>query len=147
MEIERVKEALQSFLEKQNIHLYDVSVRREEQEQILEIVLDESFDLNQLSAISLNVSREVEGWEFVPSSTLLDITCVGVERELRNLEEVKKHVSHYVFLRLQNDEEIEGDLLKVEGNDLLLRVRNKNLYKERHVLYDDVVFARLAVKF
>ena len=147
MDIEKMKEGLQKVLATENLHLYDLQTRQEDDARVLEVILDESLDLDALTNISTKISVAMDQLDKDQNTYLLDVTCVGVERPLRSLEEVKAHVGDYIYLRSKQGDEIQGDLLEVDGQELRLKIKNKNIAKKISVSYEDIENVRLAVRF
>lgn len=147
MDIEKMKEGLQKVLATENLHLYDLQTRQEDDARVLEVIIDESLDLDALTNISTKISVAMDQLDKDQNPYLLDVTCVGVERPLRSLEEVKAHVGDYIYLRSKQGDEIQGDLLEVDGQELRLKIKNKNIAKKISVSYEDIENVRLAVRF
>lgn len=146
MDIALIKNKISTVLNSAGYSLFDVTTYEEEGEKILSVILDESLDLEQISAISPQISKVLAEDKNL-ENYLVDVTCVGIERPLRTLEEVALHRGEYICLELLDGEEILGDLLNITNEEIKLEVKIKNRTKEIIVPYKEVKNMRLAVKF
>lgn len=145
MDIALIKDKILTLLQSQGYRLFEITSYEEEGQKILSVILDESLDLTKISDLSPRIYALL-GEDFA-QNYILDVTCVGIERPLRTLEEASSHIGEYIFLKLRNEKEILGDLLSINAQEIKLNVKVKNLVKEVSVPYNEVISMRLAVKF
>ena len=144
MNLQKIKDELKAFLKKEDMKLYDLSYKRKD--NILEVTLDESLDLNELEVISNKISNFMDSIDEDMDQYLLDVNTVGIERPIRNLEEVKKAIGNYVFIKTK-DKAINGNLISLEEEVLTVSYKDKTTVKQLKIDYKDVKEMRYAVKF
>ena len=144
MDLEIIREALVKHLEEKDLKLYDLKFDRKE--MILSIIIDAQLNMDQLEEITNDLSDFMDGYDADLDKYLLDVTTVGIERDIRNDEEIRAAVGSYVFVKTK-DVEVYGDLLSFEDGILTLSVKEKNLKKERSIKETEIKKMRYAVKF
>ena len=146
MEIRKLETPIASLLAAEGLHLYSLQQRREGGDRILEVVIDESLDLDHVSAVSAKISDLLDELDTGKDPFTLDVSCVGAERPFRNTEELLQAVGSYVCITTKEGE-VTGDLLAANAEELLLSVKVKNIRRQQTVRVADVQKARLAVRF
>ena len=146
MNLEKVKKALQDFSEKNNLKLYDVTYHKND--QTLSVLFDEKFDMEKLEEVSGKVSDLLDKYEDeFENNYFLDVSTIGVERPIRNEEELKEAVGSYIYVKTKDKEEYYGDLKSFNNGVLSLDVNDKNKVKNYSIEYKNVKKVRYAVKF
>ena len=113
-------------------------------DKILTILIDNELTHEALEPIHMEVLDLIN--DDIPDDYYLELSTVGLERELRTLEEVKAYISSYVFLE---SFEYTGNatLEDVVGETLYIKYFIKGQPKKLQLPYTNVKFIRLAVKF
>ncbi|MBQ1477151.1 MAG: hypothetical protein IIZ33_03290 [Erysipelotrichaceae bacterium] len=144
MNLEKIEKELKDYLREKNIRLYEL--KQQKKDNILSVILDESLDMDTLETVSRDISDFMDRYEEEMDPYLLDVSTVGIERPIRNREEVLAAVGSYVFVKTK-EEKIEGTLVSFEGDILSLAAREKTREKRKNIPYDQVKKMRYAVNF
>lgn len=144
MNINLIKQKVQTLLTKQNLDIYDIFEEKMGKEKILTILIDAKLDHQQLEKIHIEVLDEIN--DDLDDEHHLQLSTVGIEKTLRNLGEVIKSIGGYIYL--------ESDLYS--GNATLKNVVDgvleisffiKGRPKTIKIKYENIKFIRQAVKF
>ncbi len=144
MEIKELKEKLGNDLLNLGYKLYDCYF--EKKEHILHVVIDAKMDMNQIEELSKKVSQIMDLYDGDMDEYMLDVSTVGIEKEIRNLDELKDAIGSYIYVKTK-ELKVYGDLESLEGNILTLKTKDKNITKTIKVDYSNVKYVRYAVKF
>ncbi|MBR4462658.1 MAG: hypothetical protein IKS51_08775 [Erysipelotrichaceae bacterium] len=145
MKSEKIRNVLQEYADKNGYTLFEVEYHAND--QTLAVVFDEDFDMTVLETVSKEVSDLLDPYEDeFDDHYFLDVSTVGVERPIRNEEELHAAIGQYVYVRCK-DEEYYGDLLSYAEGILELQVRDKTRTKNVSLAYADVKEMRYAVRF
>ena len=77
---------------------------------------------------------------------MLEVSSVGLEKEIRTEEELLESIDEYVFVEYE-DKEHYGYLVGYENNELSLKINLKGRMKVIKINKADVKFIRHAIKF
>ncbi len=144
MEIKELKENLQRDLKSLGYVLYDVSY--EKKNRILHVTIDKQMDLNEVEELSRKVSSIMDMYDQDMEEYLLDVSSVGIEREIRNQDELKAAIGSYIYVKTK-ELKVNGDLVDFDGEVLTLNTKEKNINKTLKINYKDIKFVRYAYKF
>lgn len=144
MNLNLIKEKVLAIFSKHDLVLYDILEERMGKEKILTILIDSEIDHTSLEAIHMEVLDEIN--DYLPDDYYLQLSTVGIEKELRNLEEVIKHTGGYVYIESQTYMG-EATLVSVEDNVLNISFFLKGRPKKLAIPYESIKFIRQAVKF
>ena len=144
MKLAALKENLKRDLTSLGYELYDVSYSKKD--RILQVLIDKKMDLKEIESLSKKVSKIMDLYDEDMDEYILDVGSVGIERPIRDEEELKKAVGSYIYVRTK-EEKIYGTLVSFDGNVLKLSVKDKNVTKETAIGYKDIKNVRYAVEF
>ena len=144
MELGEIKEKLSKDIEKLGYHLY--SLKYLKKDKILEVLIDESIDLNEVSLLSEKISKIMDKYDEDFDEYLLDVASAGCEREIKSEYDIKKAVNSYVHVKT-NEQEIEGTLSSYKDEVLTIDYLDKTRKKTVKVNKEEVKKMRYAVKF
>ncbi|MDO5439924.1 MAG: hypothetical protein Q4F12_00130 [Erysipelotrichaceae bacterium] len=144
MELGEIKEKLSKDIEKLGYHLY--SLKYLKKDKILEVLIDESIDLNEVSLLSEKISKIMDKYDEDFDEYLLDVASAGCEREIKSEDDIKKAVNSYVHVKT-NEQEIEGTLSSYKDGVLTIDYLDKTRKKTIKINTNDVKKLRYAVKF
>lgn len=109
------------------------------------LTIDEATSLNE--AISLKLDEE----DFIDEEYYLEVSSEGIEKELKNDDDISKAVGKYIYLKLyekiDNLKEVYGDLISFNKDVLKLEYMSKNIKKKIEIQKSKICKIRLAVKF
>ncbi len=144
MEIKELRENLTRDLKSLGYVLYDVSY--EKKNKILHVTIDKQMDLNEIEDLSKKVSSIMDLYDQDMEEYLLDVSSVGIEREIRNEKELEAAVGSYIYVKTK-ELKTNGDLKEFKDGVLTLDTKEKNIKKTLKINYSDVKFVRYAYKF
>ncbi len=145
MQLDKIKKAIADYLETKELKLFDVNYHKAD--QILEVLLDEKMSMEDIEKISDELSGLLDEYdEELPDKYFLDVSTVGVERPIRNEEELKEAIGNYIYVKTAKYE-YYGDLVSYEDGVLKLSVKDKTRMKIIEVDYKEIKKVRYAVKF
>ncbi|NWH10498.1 ribosome assembly cofactor RimP [Acholeplasma laidlawii] len=144
MNINVIKEKVKSILDPKDIIVYDIFEEKMGKEKILTILLDATLDHEHLEKVHMEVLDYIN--DDLDDDYYLQMSTVGIEKELRNLEEVQRHVGGYVYL--ESDAYTGNATLNdVIDNELHISFFIKGRPKKLQIKYENIRFIRQAVKF
>ncbi len=143
---EKYLQELTAFIESLGYRLFEVKITKAEGSDVLEVILDESLDLDAVSEVSVKISDWLDQHDEGDEPYMLDVSCVGAERPLRNKEEIRAAAGKYVWVKTKG-QTYEGDLIEADEEKILLSCRDKTRTVKVTVRYEDIKKMRLAVRF
>lgn len=144
MDLDKLKASLSKDIEGLGYHLYSLNYYKKD--KILEVLIDESLDLNQISELSEKISSIMDRYDQDFDEYLLDVASAGCEREIKTEEDIQRAVNSYVHLET-NDLKVDGTLTKYEDGTLTIDYIDKTRKKTLSVSNKNVKLIRYAVKF
>ena len=145
MNLDKIKEVLEDFLKEKHLKLFEITYRKSD--LVLSVLLDETLNMEELEKISGEISDLLDRYEDeLPDNYFLDVSTVGVERPIRNEEELKGAVGKYIYVKTK-DAEYYGTLHAYADGILSLDVRDKTRTKNVSLEYAKTKKVRYAVEF
>jgi len=143
MSLTTIKEITTNILNKHNLKLYSIKTKKEFGENIIEILIDNQITHDQLEPIHLEILDAIN--DEIPDGYLLEISTVGPERQLHNLQEIIDHIGQYIYLK---SDKFSGDakLINVEDNNLTIQYFEKGKPQKLIIAYENISFIRQAIK-
>ncbi len=147
LDLTKVKEVLLPYLEENGLTFYSIELVKEADALILRVCIDKEggIDIDSLADCNEYLSERLDSLDQDMTEYFLEVSSPGAEKELRSLEEVTKHVGAFIHIEVPNMI-YEGNLLAVEGEEIVLRFNAKGRFKTIHIPYKEIKFIRLAVK-
>lgn len=151
--INKIKEIADQCAKKLEIEIISVEFVKEFGMKILRIIArkDPIFSIEDSSDLNKLISEELDKLDLIEEEYYLEVSSEGIEKELRNDNEIKQAVGEYVCIRLyeklDGKKEIFGDLIDFSNDEIKLEVINKGRKTEIIVNKSKVAKIRLAVKF
>ena len=145
MNLDKIKTILKECAESNGYKLFDVTYHKGD--NILSVLLDEKLNMDELEKVSNTISEYLDNYddEFA-DNYFLDVSTVGVERPIRNENELKDAIGKYIYVKCK-DKEYNGTLVSYEDGTLVLKVKDKNRIKDVSVDYKECKKVRYAVEF
>lgn len=145
MDLSKVKKSLQEFTAEKGMKLFEVSYHRKD--ATLSVLLDEKLNMDELEKISEEISDHLDRFENeFDDNYLLDVSTVGVERPIRNEQELLEAIGAYIYVKTK-EKEYYGTLKSFAEGKLLLETKDKNRTKDVSVDYSQIKKMRYAVQF
>ncbi|MDO5438986.1 MAG: ribosome maturation factor RimP [Erysipelotrichaceae bacterium] len=143
---EKYLHELTAFIENLGYRLFEIKTGKADGNDVLEVVLDESLDLDSVAEVSQKISEWLDQNDDSEDPYMLDVSCIGAERPLRNTEEICAAVGKYVWVKTKAAV-YEGDLIEADAEKILLSCRDKTRNVKVTIPCQDIKKMRLAVKF
>lgn len=151
----QLKSALESYLAKQNLTLFAINYLQDFGTNVVQILIEDQttvLDLDRLTIISEDINHLVDNLDLFTEEYLLEVSTPGAERPLRDWNEVQQQVNRYVYFefieKVNNLLAVSGELTTINDNQTLtVTYFVKGAPKTLHTTYQNIKFARCAVKF
>ena len=145
MDINKIKTVLEDFSKENDLKLFDVNYQKSS--LILSVLFDNELDMDKLEEVSNKLSSYLDRYEDdFDDNYFLDVSTVGVERPIRNEDELKDAVGSYIYVKTKENE-YYGTLHSFNNGVLALKVKDKNRMKDISVEYSKTKQVRYAVEF
>ena len=145
MDINKIKTVLEDFSKENDLKLFDVNYQKSS--LILSVLFDNELDMDKLEEVSNKLSSYLDRYEDdFDDNYFLDVSIVGVERPIRNEDELKDAVGSYIYVKTKENE-YYGTLHSFNNGVLALKVKDKNRMKDISVEYSKTKQVRYAVEF
>lgn len=145
MELNKIKEIIKDYVESKNLKLFDVSYFKSD--SILTVLLDEKLSIDEIEVFSNGLSEYLDQYEDeFEDNYFLDVSNVGVERPIRNEEELKDAIGSYIYVKTKENE-YYGTLKSYTDGIIHLITKVKNRTSEVSVDYKKAKKVRYAVEF
>lgn len=152
----KIKENAVQIAKMKNKIVVDVKLRKEFGTNIISVIIDDpttfTLDIEEVSWINQELLEVVN--DDIPDGYYLEVTSLGVERELFNQEDYQKAIGKYVYVKTYkkvetayNLKEIYGYLQTVNEKELIIESIINQRNKIVTIPIDLVSKIRLAVKF
>lgn len=151
VDTDKIREELSIFLKDKGYNLYHLNYKKEGEDYILHVEIDNHLDLNEVSELSSQISEFMDEKDFIDEAYLLDVYTVGLERILNGHDEIVKAKGQYVFVKLRKEvdglKKLEGTIKDVLDDKIILDYLVKNIHKQMIVEETNIKLIRLAIKF
>lgn len=144
--LNQVKEIVLDIIKDSEFTLYDIKEEKLGNDLILQIFIDKnpSITLDELAYLNEQISNKLDAIDSDYPPYYLEVSSPGAEKELRNLDEIKKYIGSYVYL--EEDNNYYGYLEECSDEELVIKVNLKGRIKKQKVSLSKIKFIRLAVK-
>lgn len=147
--VQRVKEMADEFASSLNLFIEEVEWVKEQQNNVLRVIADSKTGLtiDDAQALSKALSQALDEEDFIDCEYLLEVSSPGLEKELKNDEQIKNAIGDYINIKLYSSidkiKELEGTLISFE-NDIVEIEVNKKIY---NIEKEKISKIRKAIKF
>lgn len=146
---EKIRALLEKTINDLGFILYDVEYQKEDEDWILRIMIDTDsgkVSLDDCVMVSETINPILDKEDPIENEYMLEVCSAGAEKPLRNIQEYKKALNEYVYVKT-SDEEYMGYLEEVNEDNLVVKINLKGRIKKVVIDIDKIVSARLAIKF
>lgn len=146
---EKIRVLLEKTINDLGFILYDVEYQKEDDDWILRIMIDTDsgkVSLDDCVTVSEAINPILDKEDPIENEYMLEVCSAGAEKPLRNIQEYKKALNEYVYVKT-NDEEYMGYLEEVNEDNLVVKINLKGRIKNVVIDIDKIESARLAIKF
>ncbi|MDO4198582.1 MAG: hypothetical protein Q4D13_06315 [Erysipelotrichaceae bacterium] len=145
MELKKIESDLKTFLDEKGRHLFEVKYHKKD--TTLSILLDDTLNMDELEKISEELSEYMDKYEDeFEDNYILDVSTVGVERPIRNEDDLIKAVGSYIYVKTKENE-YNGTLKEYKDGIMTLEVKDKTRKKDVSIEYKNTKKVRYAVEF
>lgn len=145
MNIEKIKQIITEIVALYGYKIYSIKFKQEFGAQILEVLLDESnLSHDLIEPLHEKIADAID--EELPENAFLEVSSVGLERPLDNLEEVKDHINGYVYV-VSDYYKGHGTIIDVIEENVLIEVNDKSKKVKKEIPYNKISQIRKAIKF
>lgn len=151
--LNKITEIANLCAKKLDMEIISVEFVREFGMKILRVIArkEPSFTIEDSSDLNKLISDELDKVDLIEEEYYLEVSSEGIEKELRNDNEIKQSIGKYVcvklYEKLNGKKEIYGDLLDFNNDQIKLEVVNKTIKEELIIDKKSIAKIRLAVKF
>src|SRR5690554_2738730 len=115
--VNRTKEIAIELAKELGLEIIDVEWIKEHEDFILRIICDNpktGLSIDDSVALNEKLSKKLDEEDFIDKSYMLEVSSPGLERELRNDEEINMAIDKYVciklYAKLEGEKEFTGYL-------------------------------------
>jgi len=136
-----------------DLEIVDVEWVKENNIRILRIIADSPHGLtiDQSTALNEAISSKLDEENFIEGEYYLEVSSPGLERELKNDQDIKKAINEYIYIKLyqkfEGRKEFEGYLRDFDGEFVTIEIMEKGRNKTFKLAKNMISMIRLAVKF
>lgn len=149
----KIEEAILPTLNEMNLNIYKIIYEKEHGKNYLRIFLekeDYSLDLDTCVIASEKISKILDELDPISEEYFLEVASSG-ERELISLEDYKKALNKYILVdvreRVLDYDELVGDLVGVNEDNIELKINLKGRMKVVSIPFNIIEKAHLTFKF
>lgn len=151
----KIQELAKPIVENHNLELVSVTKEKEFGVSIIRIIIDDpktfNLDIDLVATINEEILDVIN--DYIPDNFYLEVSSLGIERELHNEEDYNKALNEYIYLSTYqkiptalNLKEIYGYLKENQEENFVIESNIKGVKKILTVPKKDVAKIRLAVK-
>lgn len=121
-----------------NYELVDVEFVKEHNEWYLRIYIDKEggITIDDCSNVSRIISNKLDEIDPIDCSYYLEVSSPGIDRPLKKDSDFEKHkgkkVKVKLFAPIDGKKTIEGTLLGLEGNDIVISSNDKEMHIDKN---------------
>lgn len=151
--LKKIVDILVPVLHDYDVELKDIEYVEEGNIWYLRVFVDtkEGIDLNKIVEISPVISDLLDEYDFIDNEYILEVSSPGAEKRLRTKEDFTQAIGENIFIEfnepVSNLIEVGGRLISFNHDELLVEHNVKGIKKKIAFSFDNIKFARLAVKF
>lgn len=152
VDLGELKKRLEPILVKHDVVLYDIQWKHQH-DKVLEISIykkDMPTDVDTCANVSMEISELLDQLPEYDFPYMLDVSSAGIEREIKNDEQLLESLHHYVNVKViepvLNMHVLEGKLSTITEDSIELLVRVKHKEVTASIKRDNIRKIRMAVK-
>lgn len=154
--IEKIRQEVVPILDKYKLVLVKIENVHEYGMNIYRVTIDNPesndfmIDVDDVAAINQELLDIVN--DDLPDDGYLEITSLGIERELITENDFARAIDKYIYVLCFNNiawnaREFYGYLKSYDDDKIIIDAKNKSRYKEIEILRNNIKLIRLAVEF
>lgn len=153
--LNEIKEKSIPIVSKHNKVLYNVEKVKDYGMNVIRILIDDpntlDIDIDDVAAINQEILDVVN--DLLPDDLYLEVSSVGVERELKTEKELELALNKYIYVssyeKIENlkTKDVYGYLESYDANTITIKAKEKTKTKIIKINRDKIAKIRLAVEF
>ncbi len=153
--LNEIKEKSIPIVSKHNKVLYNVEKVKDYGMNVIRILIDDpntlDIDIDDVAAINQEILDVVN--DLLPDDLYLEVSSVGVERELKTEKELELALNKYIYVssyeKIENlkTKDVYGYLESYDANTITINAKEKTKTKIIKINRDKIAKIRLAVEF
>ena len=151
--VKLIGEAAESCIENEHIFLVDVNVKGHARHQKVLVFIhgDESFGIDECSAISHRLGDILEEKQWITENYTIEVSSPGVDKPLKFIRQYPKHVGRDMEIVMKDKARLTGKLAKVEEEYLFIvpvggKQKNKEKDAQVKLAFSDIEKAKVLVR-
>lgn len=112
---------------------------------------ENGFSIDDATALNELISSELDKEDFIDEEYYLEVSSEGIERELRNDDDIRNAIGSYIYAKfyakVENIKDVYGDLESFDGDTLKIKYNVKGRIKYLTVKKEQISKIRMAIKF
>jgi ribosome maturation factor RimP len=147
--IQKVREIAIPILEREGMELVDIEYQREKQGWVLRVYIHKpgGVTIEDCALISEMLGKELDFYDPIPHSYILEISSPGLDRPLVKINDFKRNIGEKVRIFLKESYEgkrfLEAKIINVEKDEIIIDVDGKIL----NLPIDSIHHAKIIVEF
>ena len=125
----KIKEAIEPIITKLNYKIYDVIYEKEGKDNYLRIFIDtdkkEGIGLNDCETVNNGITDFLDEKNFIKSQYFLEISSPGIERRIRDDEQLEQNLNSkvevHLYKAIEKEKTIIGILEKFDDNTVTIK--------------------------
>lgn len=125
----KIKEAIEPIITKLNYKIYDVIYEKEGKDNYLRIFIDtdekEGISLNDCETVNNGITDFLDEKNFIKSQYFLEISSPGIERRIRDDEQLEQNLNSkvevHLYKAIEKEKTIIGILEKFDDNTVTIK--------------------------
>lgn len=145
---DKVESAIMQNIKDKGLELEYTEYVKEGENNIYRIVVDkpsENVTINDCEELSRAVEDIVDKYINAKNGYVLEVSSAGLERELKNIRLYNKYIGYEVkvklFKKVNDKKEIQGELIKVDNNSIVLKGNTQDIEIElKNIAHANTVY-------
>lgn len=154
----KITEMVTPIIENHHKILISVKDKHENEVDSIEIIIDDpisfTIDIDEITSITTEILDEIN--DLIPDNYYLEVSSLGIERELKNDNDLARALHEYIYVKTYqkieinkslNEKEFYGYLESYNENEILIKIMIKTREQIVTIPVASIAKMRLAVKF
>ena len=134
----KIKEVLEPVINDLGFKVYDIIYEKEAQDYYLRVFIDkdEVISSDDCALVSQTIDPILDEKDFIKGSYLLEVSSPGLERRLRNDDQLEKVINSkievHTYKKVNDNKVLVGNLISFSESNIVLDVNNENIEIDRN---------------
>lgn len=151
--VKLIGEAAESCIENKSIFLVDVNVKGNAGHQKVLVFIDgdESFGIDECSAISHRLGDILEEKQWITENYTIEVSSPGVDKPLKFLRQYPKHIGRDLEILMKDKAKLVGRLASVDADYIIIvpvggKQKNKEKDAQVKLAFSEIEKAKVLVR-